>query len=279
MTLREAHIAAARTLSVDPQLRVHAGRDAERLILHALSLSPNHLRAYPEMPLSPDQQHRIQSLIARRLAHEPLQYILGKQEFFSLNLRVTPATLIPRPETELLVEAVLDRRPARIVDVGTGSGAIAIALAHHLPQAHILALDLSPEALIIARENAEAHHVAERIQFFASDLLAALPRDFHPDAIVSNPPYIPETDRPTLHPQVRDHEPELALFAGPDGLALYRRLIPQARQALAPQGLLAVEFGFGQADALTQLLTEWNVIEVCNDLQNIPRVVLATKPA
>ena len=157
MTLREAHIAAAQTLSAEPQLREHASRDAERLILHALALSPNHLRAYPETPLSPDQQQRLQALIARRLNHEPLQYILGEQEFFGLTLRVTPATLIPRPETELLVEAVLDRRPRRIVDVGTGSGAIAIALAHHLPEARVIALDLSPEALALARENAQTH--------------------------------------------------------------------------------------------------------------------------
>lgn len=279
MTVRQAHLEATHHLSAQPGLREHASRDAGRLLLHVLHLPRTALHAHPGMLLSPEQAAHLQLLIERRLTHEPIQYILGEQEFYGLPFHVTPATLIPRPETELLVEAVLDRLATvsapRIVDVGTGSGAIAIALAHHRPDAHLLALDLSPTALAIAGTNAHRNGVAGRIVFRESDLLAALPHDFHPHAIVSNPPYIPEPDRATLDPQVRDHEPATALFAGPDGLALYRRLIPEARHALAANGLLALELGFGQQDALAGLLTGWDAVEFLNDLQAIPRVALA----
>ncbi len=191
-----------------------------------------------------------------------------------------------RPETEHLVEAVLHRLPARsadpatplkIVDIGTGSGAIAIALAVHLPQSHITALDLSPEALKIAQANAITHKVAHRIRFLESDLLNALSPNEQFDAIVSNPPYIPETDRPTLHPEVREHEPSTALFAGPQGLDIYRRLIPQAHALLKPNGLLALEIGHGQREALTDLLSQWHNVTFVDDLQQIPRIALAKR--
>jgi release factor glutamine methyltransferase len=238
----------------------------------------------------------LQSLVARRLTFEPIQYITGEQEFYGLTLRVAPAVLIPRPETELLVEAVLKHfehpvphasrsdawdpatNPLRIVDVGTGSGAIAIALAHHLPHASITAIDLSRRALAIARENVERHRLQRRVHLVVSDLLGAIANQQPFDAIVSNPPYIPVSDRPTLHPQVRDHEPSRALFAGPTGLEIYERLIPQALALLKPGGLLALEIGFGQRDALAALLSSWRQVEFLDDLQSIPRVVLARRP-
>jgi release factor glutamine methyltransferase len=280
LTLREALTRAASQLAAHPDLRPTAVPDATILLMHALQLERATLLAHPERPIPRDEQAIIQRLIEARLRFEPIQYILGTQEFYGLTLRVTPAVLIPRPETELLVEAILARvsPTARICDIGTGSGAIAIAIAHHLPQAHITALDLSEPALEIARENASTHAIADRIRFLHSDLLAAIPPGETFDAIVSNPPYIPIADAPTLHPQVRDHEPAQALFAGPDGLDIYRRLIPQAWALLKPGGLLALEIGHGQRDAIAQLLSTWVSVELIPDLQQIPRVALALRP-
>jgi release factor glutamine methyltransferase len=261
----------------------------------------------------PDQLAAYDSFIARRLTSEPIQYITGEQEFYGLALHVTPAVLIPRPETEHLVEAVLNEldsvAPLSILDVGTGSGAIAIALAHHLPHAHITAVDVSLAALEVAAANAARHNLIPRIHFIESDLLSRLPhssrsdewdrqapaftrearpgqhevltREARPEqyeVLVSNPPYVPIADRDTLHPQVRDHEPATALFAGPDGLEIYRRLIPQARAALKPYGLLALEIGHGQRDAIADLLADWQSVHFIDDLQQIPRIVLARKP-
>jgi len=177
---------------------------------------------------------------------------------------------------------VLERLPAtqglRLVDIGTGSGAISIALATQRPDLQVTTLDISPAALAIARENAATHQVADRIRFLESDLLSAVANEAPFDAIVSNPPYVPETDRATLHPQVRDHEPATALFAGPDGLDIYTRLIPQAHAALKLGGLLALEFGHGQREAIAALLSNWDEVEFLDDLQQIPRVALAHRP-
>jgi release factor glutamine methyltransferase len=283
MTLREALTVAAATLANDEHLHGTATRDAELLLLHVLQISRTTLIAHPGRELTPSQRADYETTIARRLHHEPIQYITGQQEFYGLALNVTPAVLIPRPETEHLVEAVLKllpaNRPLKIADIGTGSGAIAIALAIHLPQAKITALDISTEALAVATTNARRHNVASRIQFLQSDLLADLNHEAGTfDAIVSNPPYIPSTDRTTLHPQVRDHEPPTALFAGEDGLDIYKRLITQAWSALTPNGLLALEIGYSQQTDLINLLTDWHNISFINDLQQIPRVALARRP-
>ncbi len=284
MTLREALTVAAAQLASDPHLRDAATRDAELLLLHTLQISRVTLVAHPNRELTASQRDAFENNISRRLHHEPIQYITGQQEFYGLTLGVTPAVLIPRPETEHLVEAVLrllpSNQPLRIVDVGTGSGAIAIALARHLPQATIIALDISIEALAVARANAHEHNVASCIQFLQSDLLSALNSDAETfDAIVSNPPYIPESDRPALHPQVRDHEPATALFAGETGLDIYRCLIPEALKAVNPNGLLALEIGYGQQTELAALLAGWQDVKFINDLQQIPRVALARRPA
>jgi release factor glutamine methyltransferase len=290
MTLRQAITSAAKQLASDEYLRATAARDAELLLLHTLDLSRVTLLAYPTLKLTTEQQTIYENAIHRRLNHEPIQYITGQQEFYGLLLKVTPAVLIPRPETEHLVEAVLSRLPkdipVQIADIGTGSGAIAIALAVHLPHAEITALDISPEALVIAHANARKHNVAHRIHLLPSDLLSAISSKEAVaengqifDAIVGNPPYIPESDRASLHPQVRDYEPATALFAGPEGLNIYRRLIPQAHSALKPNGLLALEIGHGQREAIATLLQTWHEVSFVEDLQQIPRVALARKSA
>jgi release factor glutamine methyltransferase len=283
MTLRDALTVAAAQLASDENLHPTAARDAELLLLHTLQISRTSLIAHPDHELSPSQRTAYENSIARRLRHEPVQYITGQQEFYGLTLKVTPAVLIPRPETEHLVEAILKllptNKPVKIADIGTGSGAIAIALAAHLPQASITALDISTEALAIATINAREHNVADRIRFLQSDLLSALDHEAETfDAIVSNPPYVAETDRAILHPQVRDYEPATALFAGETGLDIYRRLIPQAHNALKPTGLLALEIGHGQQDAIASLLQTWQNVSFFKDLQQIPRVAVAKKP-
>ena len=267
----------------------HIGRrDAETLLLHILGRDRAWLLAHPEAEFSTAEDAIFEGLVRRRAAHEPLQYLTGHQEFFGLDLQVTPDVLIPRPETEILVEAVLfwaqgsQQTNQKIVDIGAGSGAIALALAANLPAATIIALDLSRAALDVAQRNASRLALAERVRFVPSDLLQALQPEIAAgqllDAVVSNPPYVPDGDASGMQPEVRDFEPQTALFAGPDGLAIYRRLIPQARTALRRGGLLALEFGFGQSSALTELLSGWNAVRFLDDLAGIPRVALAERP-
>ena len=283
VTLREALTAAAVRFAADKHLQEQASRDAELLLLHTLEITRVSLLTNPGRELTPDQQIRYEAAINRRLRHEPIQYITGQQEFYGLALAVTPAVLIPRPETELLVEAVLKLlpadRPLKIADIGTGSGAIAIALATHLPHAEITALDISAEALAVAAANARVHDVTGRIRLLQSDLLSAVDLQAAAfDAIVSNPPYVPDSDREILHPEVRDYEPAAALFAGKSGLDVYRRLIPQAGSALKSGGLLAMEIGHGQQPAVATLLRHWDNVSFIKDLQLIPRVALARSP-
>ncbi len=253
-------------------------RDAELLLLGASRISRTELIAHPDELLAPDQLKFYIERLERRKASEPIQHILGEQEFYGLRFEVTPDVLIPRPETEHLVEAALERIPKeanwKIADVGTGSGVLAVALAHFRPNAKITALDISPAAMKVARRNAEIHRVSQRIHFLKSDLLAAVAEESF-DMVVSNPPYIADSDRETIEPQVRDYEPELALFAGPTGLELYQRLIPQAEKILRPGGWLLLEIGAGQDLQLRQLLNSWTSISFVPDLQGILRVVIA----
>jgi release factor glutamine methyltransferase len=256
----------------------HPRRDAEVLLAHVLGCDQAALLTRPERLLSPAESDQLESFLSRRLASEPMQYITGSQEFFGLLLEITPDVLIPRPETEHLVEAALEHvgseANARIVDVGTGSGAIAVALAHARPQSHVTAIDLSAAALEVARRNAQRHGVLDRVILLQSNLLAAVDGvDF--DVVVSNPPYIAEGE--VLEPQVADYEPRSALYSGPTGLEVYERLIPQAREVLKPQGWLLLEIGFGQQPAVEALLRGWRSVSVVHDLQGIPRVVQAMK--
>jgi release factor glutamine methyltransferase len=253
-----------------------ARRDAELLLLHVTGLTRAELMRHPSRELSESQMSAYRAAIARRKQHEPVQYITGTQEFYGRSFAVTPAVLIPRPETEHLVETVLAIRPEpkRMLDIGTGSGILAITLALELPNATVTATDISPAALAIAERNAAVLGAADRIRFVESDLFAAIPAQ-HYGCIVSNPPYVPTTE--VLEPQVRDYEPASALYAGEDGLALYRRLIPTAFEHLEPGGHLLVEIGHGQRDAVAGLLraSSFESIRFIDDLQGIPRIAIA----
>lgn len=273
--------------NIDPHI-ARARRDAEALLLLALRrTSPQVNRAWliahAEDAVPPEAVSALYALLNRRVAGEPMQYIAGETEFFRLPFLVNRDVLIPRPETESLVERVgklapLFRRP-RILDVGTGSGAIAVSLAHEWPEARMTATEISHSALALAQQNAARLGFADRIRFLGGDLLEPVAGERF-DIVVSNPPYVAERDRATLSVEVRDYEPALALFAGEDGLAIYRRLIPAAFGALAPGGYLALEIGFGQELAMGAMLaaSRFMQIEFDADLQGIPRAVSAQRP-
>ena len=256
--------------------------DAILLLRHVLGIPHAEMYAYRERPLTGLQTEAFNAALQQRLHGAPVQYITGEQEFFGLPFHVTHDVLIPRPETEHLVEAAIaclkNLPAARVADVGTGSGAVAVALAHSLPAAEVVALDISPAALAVARQNAQANQVASRIRFVESDLLRAV-ADEHFDAIVSNPPYVAESERKSLPAEVREYEPAQALFAGPTGLEVYRRLIPDALPLLVSGGWLMVEIGQGQRDTVRGLLNDadWDGVEFIADLQHIPRVAVARK--
>ncbi|MGD0293992.1 MAG: peptide chain release factor N(5)-glutamine methyltransferase [Terracidiphilus sp.] len=256
--------------------------DAEVLLLHALDKNRAWLLAHSDDQVVEDKAARYIELLEHRRKGEPIQYITGETEFYGLPFHVTPDVLIPRPETEHLVEKVLSLadyfdRP-RIADVGTGSGAIAVALANKLPHAQITATEISSRALAVARENA-ARNAIGNIRFLEGDLLAPVTGERF-EIVVSNPPYVPDRDRATLSVEVREYEPALALFAGDDGLEIYRNLIPAAFGALTPGGFVALEIGCGQSRAITELLAAsgFEQIEFVPDLRGIPRVASARRP-
>jgi release factor glutamine methyltransferase len=274
-TLHAALAAATAQLAPSPTAR----RDAELLLMHVTQLTRAGLLTHPDRRLTDDQLTAYHATIARRARHEPVQYITGTQEFYGRPFAVSPAVLSPRPETEHLVEAVLalEPRPKTILDIGTGSGILAVTLALEIPAAAITAVDLSPDALVIARQNAETLNAAQQIRFLKSDLFSALEQEQY-DCIVSNPPYVASSE--PLEPQVRDYEPPAALYAGTDGLAIYRRLIPEAAHHLRMGGHLLLEIGQGQREAIAQLLTEsgYKDIRFHPDLQGISRVAQARAP-
>ena len=259
---------------------------AELVLMHALGRDRTWLYSHSEDEIQPAALEKFQILVGERASGVPTQYLTGKQEFWGLDLEVSPAVLIPRPETEHVIEATLERLgserenvPLRIADIGTGSGCIAVALAHELPQAEIVATDISREALEVARRNAARHSVANRIQFIESNLFDQL-REESPrfDVIVSNPPYIPISEAPQLQREVRAHEPPIALFAGDDGHAIYAPLIREASNFLEPGGLLVVELGHDSLSGVQKLIAEsqsWTQVEIKNDLAQIPRVISA----
>jgi len=281
---------------------VERGRlDAEHLLAHALGLERLQLYLQHDRPLTSVELDRFRPLLRRRARREPLQYILGTAAFREVELAVDRRVLIPRPETEVLVQAVLDRMGGAdgggdpgggasavapggptALDVGTGSGAIAVSLALEGPFARVVATDASPEALEVARANVETAGVAERVELRDGALFGPLGPEERFDVVVSNPPYVADGEADALPPEVRDWEPAQALFAGPDGLAVLRDLLAGAPRHLAAGGLLAVEVGAGQAPILAALLEEsegWAEVEIGADLAGRERVLLARRVA
>jgi len=256
--------------------------NAETLLIFTLGCDRAYLYAHPERECTPEEESRYREAIAQRAGGMPSQYITGHQEFWGMDLIVSPAVLIPRPETEHVIETVLglihdnDLRSSalRMVDVGTGSGCIALALAKELPHAQITATDLSPTALEIARANTARHRLENRIQFRETDLLAGFrPAAF--DFVVCNPPYVGESEADEVELQVRKFEPRNAVFAGPSGLEVIQRLIPQAGSVLAPGGWLVMEISGTIAAGVQRLLEDWAEVHLMNDLRGIPRVISA----
>jgi release factor glutamine methyltransferase len=250
---------------------------AELLLCHALRCERVHLFAHPEQELRELEWLHYGRYLDQRMRGKPLQYITHKQEFFGREFRVTRDVLIPRPETELLAETVLKMNRAGgelAIDVGTGSGAIAATLALD-SGLRLVGTDISVPALQVARSNAE--RLQARVQFAAGDLLAPF-SDESADLVLCNPPYVPEVDHASLQREVRDWEPALALFGGEDGTDFYKRLIPQSARVLKRGGVLAMEIGFGQATAVSQLADGWRHVRLIPDLAGIPRVLVCEKP-
>jgi release factor glutamine methyltransferase len=276
---------------------------AELLLLHVLARDRTWIYSHPEAEIFPADTDRFFKLIARRAAGEPTQHLTGKQEFWGLEFEVTPDVLIPRPETEHLIEVALDRLAVRelrtgrkqtftgealqIADIGTGSGCIAIALAKELPSATIYATDISAAALAVARRNGARHSASEQIHFLESNLfdalvsssLAARHSPLRFDLIASNPPYIGRREAATLMREVRDHEPQIALYGGEEGYELYADLITQSAAHLKPGGLLVLELGHDSLAAVQPFLEPpaWINVAVTNDLAGIPRVIAAER--
>ena len=285
--LKQALTSAIARLTTDnvPSPRMNA----ELLLMFTLSCDRAHIYGYPERELTNDEQTRYETALAERARGVPAQYITGHQEFWGMDMIVSPAVLIPRPETEHVIETVLElagvervggrapyTNPLFVADVGTGSGCIALALAKELPQAKILASDISSAALDVARANAARYQLESRIQFHQADLLAGFENNSF-DFIVSNPPYVGESEEDQVQFEVRKFEPHNAVFAGPTGLETIARLIPQAHAALRPDGSLVMEISGTISEKVRGLLEGWNDVRIRPDLQSIPRVAQARK--
>lgn len=259
--------------------------NAELLLMFILGCDRAYLYGHPERELTEDELQRYEEALAQRSTGVPAQYLTGHQEFWGLDLIVGPAVLIPRPETEHVIETVLacvelgsspDR--VKIVDVGTGSGCIALALAKELPQAEIHATDISAAALELARANAARHQLTNRIHFHETDLLDGVERSAF-DLVVSNPPYVGDAEEDQVQLEVRKFEPRIAVFAGATGMEVIKRLVPQAHDVLKPRGWLVMEISGTIADNVREELNGWEEIQITNDLQGIPRVASAHIPS
>jgi release factor glutamine methyltransferase len=278
-----AHVADARrrfrAAGIPPD---EAALDARLLAQHVLGWNATRLMTHGDEAAPPQFAPAFERLVIRRLGREPLAYITGSREFWNLDIEVTPAVLIPRPETELLLEAALehfDRTQAiRILDVCTGSGCVAVGLGREFPLASVVASDISADALEVARRNLERHGLAGRVRCIIADLLEGLPGPF--DLIVANPPYVPTVDAVMLQPEVREFEPASALFAGEDGLQVVRRLVKDAAGALDGDGVLIFEFGAGQeaaVEAVIDRVPSLRLLDVKYDLQDIPRAAVVQR--
>ena len=259
-----------------------ARRDAELLVSFVTGKDKTFRIAHPEYELSANEEKHLDTLTARRLTREPVQYILGRQEFYGLEFAVTPDVLIPRPETEILVERAIEflkpRNTPTFCEIGVGSGCMSISVLHNVRAAKAIAADISTKAISVARANAVKHAVDDRIQFVESDVYSNIPETQF-DAILSNPPYVPEIDFDSLQPEVRDYEPRLALTSGDLGLDVITRLTEQAPVYLKPGGMLIFEIGFNQSAAVSRMFDPrvWRSAEILPDLQCIPRIAVAVK--
>lgn len=260
------------------------GLDAEVLLAHCLGVDRAVLFRDPDRPLTPRERQTFEDLTGRRLRGEPVAYIVGRKEFWSLDFKVGPGVLVPRPETEILVQTVLEtaarlgKAALRILEVGTGSGAVSVALARELESARIVSTDLSPEALKVARENAASHAVADRIFFIAGNLLGPFHGAF--DMILSNPPYLSESEYENLPGEMRRFEPKSALVAGPEGTEFHRAMIRHAEGLLANGGWLFLEIGFGQKGAVRDLIVRsggYDSVRFTRDYAGIDRVAAARR--
>jgi release factor glutamine methyltransferase len=284
ISIAEALTEAAKILQANqiPEPR----RDANLLLAFVLERDRTFLLAHDDYELNSDKQKRLFELIAARAQGSPVQYLTGKQEFFGLEFEVNESVLIPRPETEIMVEIALEilqnKENQYFCDVGTGSGCIAVSILSQLKNAKGAALDISAKALAVARRNAEKHSVSTQITFHQSNLFETFKNQKSKiknqkfSMVVSNPPYIPESERPGLQREVRDFEPHTALFAGHDGLDIVRRLLSDAPEYLEQNGFLLFEIGFGQSTQVVDLIDKnvWQLIEIRPDLQGIPRMVV-----
>lgn len=280
MTALHARLAQARRAlvgaGIDPD---EAALDAEVLARHALGWDRARFLTHVREPVPPDLDPRFEQLLARRLAREPVAYIVGHREFWGREFEVTGDVLVPRPETELIIEETLEdartRQPFRtIVDVGTGSGCLAVTLAVEFESAGVYATDVSAAALAVAARNAARHGVADRIVFLECDVLDRFTGTA--DLIVANPPYVPSSEADRLQPEVTQYEPHAALFGGDDGLEIMRRLLSSASTRLAADGLLVVEFGFGQETDVRRIAEcgGWRVVRIRADLQGMARTAV-----
>jgi release factor glutamine methyltransferase len=258
--------------------------DAEILLAHARNCRRIDLYTRFDEILNDSQRATMRDLVRRRAQAEPVAYLVGHREFFSLDFYVTPDVLVPRPDTETLVLELLERIRGldnpKVLDVGTGSGCIAISAAVNAPAAHVTAIDISPKAIEVARENAEMHKVLDRVRFLEGDLFTPLPKGETFHAIASNPPYVRSDEEAVLQADVCKHEPHLALFAGPEGLEVIRRLVHEAPHWLEPGGLLLFEFSPGQAESVEKLLAaegSYQDTRLVKDLTNRLRVAVATR--
>ncbi len=256
---------------------------AEMLLAHVLGCDRIRLYMEPDRPANEPERQQLRDLVKRAGNQEPVDYLVGQAPFFALDFKVGPAVLIPRPSTETLISFVLQdvksrglrEHALRVADVGTGSGAIVIALLKHLPKATAVATDLSPEALEVARDNAQRHRVSDRIEFRQGDLLAPLGEERF-DFLLSNPPYISDAEWEDVEPNVKDYEPTSALRGGVDGLDLLRPLIARASGQVVPGGWCCLEIADSQADAVRALASQagWSAIDVLNDHEQLPRIVV-----